>query len=146
MCRYVYGQRAIWTRASGTAGGSHPEKPANTIEVLDFSLAAVLSAKDAEKGKRGTLVAASTIHVGEPPIFRHDVETCLPCVSTVWNLKREYALYMIYADGIVGVDVRSQFSFFASAFLVWPYRSSGWNALYYPRRVYAFPLSADLFT
>ncbi|KAF8166403.1 hypothetical protein BJ912DRAFT_1067939 [Pholiota molesta] len=100
LLKYVYGQRAIWTRASTAP---------NTIEVLDFSLAAVLSAKDVEKGKRGTLVAASTIHVGQPPIFKHDVETCLPCVSTVWNLKREYALYMIYADGIVGVDRQEDF-------------------------------------
>jgi hypothetical protein len=116
MCRYVYGQRAIWTRPLMDAVELHPGRPPNTIEVLDFSLAAVLSAKDvfpvsslSEKGKHGTLVAPSTIHVGQLPIFKHDVETHLPYVSTEWNLKKEYALYMIYADGIIGVDVRSRF-------------------------------------
>lgn len=100
---------------------THPERPPNTIEVLDFSLAAVLSAKDVspmspllEKCKLSTLVTSSTIHAGQLPIFKHDVETHLPYVSTEWNLKQPYSVYMIYEGGIIGVDVRSQLSSSAS--------------------------------
>jgi hypothetical protein len=112
MCRYVYGQRAVWTRPA-----TDTIEPPDTIEVLDFSLAAVLSVKNnfplsplLENGKCSTLVASSTIHTGQPPFFKHDVVTHLPCVSTEWSLKQAYSMYLIYEYGIIGVDVRLQFS------------------------------------
>jgi hypothetical protein len=130
--RYIHGQRVVWTRPSTDAIELNPESPPNTIEVLDFSLAAVFSVKNdvplsplLEKGKRGTLVASSTIHAavssmihaGQPPLFKHDVVTHLPCVSTELILKQAYLMYMIYEHGIVGVDVRFQFS--SSALASW---------------------------
>jgi hypothetical protein len=116
MDTYVYGQRAIWLQPS-TDAVTHPERPPNTIEVVDFSLSAVLSAKDVPlmspllvRCKSSTLVPSSTIQLGRTPIFEDVVETHLPCVSTEWNLKQAYPLYMIYEDGIIGVDVCSQLS------------------------------------
>ncbi|KAF8204523.1 hypothetical protein BJ912DRAFT_919158 [Pholiota molesta] len=95
MDTYVYGQRAIWLHSSTDAVGAHPERPPNTIELVDFSLAVCNSS---------TLVPSSTIQLGQTPIFEDVVETHLPCVSTEWNLKQAYPLYMIYEDGIIGVD------------------------------------------
>ncbi|KAF8168775.1 hypothetical protein BJ912DRAFT_196465 [Pholiota molesta] len=130
--RYIHGQRVVWTRPSTDAIELNPESPPNTMEVLDFSLAAVFSAKNdvplsplLEKGKRGTLVASSTIHAAvssmihaeQPPLLKHDVVTHLPCVSTELILKQAYSMYMIYEHGIVGVDVCFQFS--SSALASW---------------------------
>ncbi|KAF8168754.1 hypothetical protein BJ912DRAFT_1149565 [Pholiota molesta] len=107
LLKYVYGQRAVWTRPE-----TDTIEPPDTIEVLDFSLAAVLSVKNnfplsplLENGKCRTLVASSTIHTGQPPFFKHDVVTHLPCVSTEWSLKQAYSMYLIYEYGIIGVDM-----------------------------------------
>ncbi|KAF8153634.1 hypothetical protein BJ912DRAFT_1113846 [Pholiota molesta] len=110
--RYIHGQRAVWIQPPPDTIDTHPERPPNTIQVLDFSLAAVSSADavsltspSLKKGKRSTPVGPSTIPAGHR-LFKHDVETRLPYVCTEWNLQKAYALYMIYEDGIIGVDVR----------------------------------------
>jgi hypothetical protein len=108
-------------RPSVDAVERRPPRPPNTIEILDFSLAAVSSAKGVspippllENGKRSRLVGPSMLVAGRMGIgfFKDDVGTHLPCVSMEWELQREYALYMIYEDGIIGVDVSSLFSRF----------------------------------
>jgi hypothetical protein len=91
------------------------------VEVLNFSLAAVLSAKgvliptspllpSSARDKLGTLSTSSTIYAGEVPFLRNEVETHLPYVSYKRDLKQTHAEYMIHADGIVGVNVRSDSS------------------------------------
>jgi hypothetical protein len=115
--RYIHGQRVIFPERIYGANDALEEVP-NSMEVLDFSLAAVLSAKgipipmsasppSSSQSKPGTLMPSSTIHAGEVPIFEGDVETHLPCVSYKRDLKQTYAAYMIHADGIVGVNVCS---------------------------------------
>jgi hypothetical protein len=85
------------------------------VEILDFSFAAVQTAKGmlsmpfpTPKGKPGTLVPSSIIRENDVPFFRADVETHLPCVITTLDLKQPYDAYMIHADGVIGVNVRSR--------------------------------------
>jgi hypothetical protein len=112
--RYVHGQRCVFP--GGIIGDDNPMQcpPSRYVEILDFSSAAVLTAKGmlpallpTPKGKPGTLVPSSIIRSEDFPFFLHDVETHLPCVITTLALKQPYDAYMIHADGIVGVKVRS---------------------------------------
>jgi hypothetical protein len=89
----------------------------NSVEVLDFSLAAVLSAggvlpmppSSSEGNFPGKLLSSSKLDTSQCPLFADDVETRLPCVSCTANLDRRYAKFMIYADGVVGLNVRLSF-------------------------------------
>jgi hypothetical protein len=104
-CRYVHGQRVVFPgRNIGVYGLS--------LYIFDFSLAAVLFAKGMSSsftnGEPGTLLAPSTISAETVPLFLEDVTTHLPCVLSRRDFEQIYETYMIYADGIVGIDVRSQ--------------------------------------
>jgi hypothetical protein len=107
-CRCVYGQRAVLTDYT-------TDSPPHAVDLFDFSLAAVLSAKGildapstaAAKGHPGRLLSSSTIRAEEDvPLFLDDVETHLPCVRSTLDLKEICIAYMLYADGIIGVNVR----------------------------------------
>lgn len=120
ICRYVHGQRVLWPSTPGHFG-TRDETAPSIVEVLDFSLAAVLSAQEIsptsaffEKHKSGTLITSSTIRTEQLSVFKDDVETHLPYVSTQWNLKQAYSGCMIHEDGIIGVNVRSPLSFSVS--------------------------------
>ncbi|KAF8192058.1 hypothetical protein BJ912DRAFT_924971 [Pholiota molesta] len=105
--RYIHGQRAIFPE--GEIEGLY-----RSVRIVDFSLAAVLFAKGmldmpsyASSSKRkppGKLLLSSTIRTEDVPIFLDDVETHLPCVTSILNLKQTNEFYMIYADGFVGAD------------------------------------------
>jgi hypothetical protein len=104
-CRCVYGQRAV-------VAENTPERP-HAVDLLDFSLAAVLSAKGlldvpsttTAKGHPGRLLLSSTLPKGDVPLFLDDVETHLPCVRSTLALREIRPAYMLYADGIIGVNV-----------------------------------------
>ncbi|KAF8169657.1 hypothetical protein BJ912DRAFT_888365 [Pholiota molesta] len=104
--RCIYGQRALFA--------AYTTKPPYAVDVFDFSLAAVLSAKGildspstaAAKGHPGRLLPSSTIRTEDAPLFLDDVETHLPCVRSTLDLKEIRIAYMLYADGIIGVNVR----------------------------------------
>jgi hypothetical protein len=106
VCRCIYGQRALFA--------AYTTKPPYAVDVFDFSLAAVLSAKGildapstaAAKGHPGRLLPSSTIRTEDAPLFLDDVETHLPCVRSTLDLKEIRIAYMLYADGIIGVNVR----------------------------------------
>ncbi|KAF8190061.1 hypothetical protein BJ912DRAFT_353375 [Pholiota molesta] len=126
--RYIHGQRVIFPERIYGANDALEEVP-NSMEVLDFSLAAVLSAKgipipmsasppSSSQSKPGTLMPSSTIHAGEVPIFEGDVETHLPCVSYKRDLKQTYAAYMIHADGIVGVNMKDDGSLYSHVYAI----------------------------
>ncbi|KAF8190083.1 hypothetical protein BJ912DRAFT_353933 [Pholiota molesta] len=115
--RYIHGQRVVLPALTDGANGKLEEVP-NSVEVLNFSLAAVLSAKgvliptspllpSSARDKPGTLSSSSTIYAGEVPFLRKDVETHLPYVSYKRDLKQTHAEYMIHADGIVGVNMKA---------------------------------------
>jgi hypothetical protein len=113
--RYIHGQRAIYSE--GEIDGLYRR----SVTIADFSLAAVLFAKGmldmpspapSSKGKPpGTLLLSSTIRTGDVPIFLDDVETHLPCVASILDLKQTNEFYMIYADGFVGANVRPRVGF-----------------------------------
>ncbi|KAF8192077.1 hypothetical protein BJ912DRAFT_962766 [Pholiota molesta] len=95
--RYVHGQRVVFPgRNIGVYGLS--------LHIFDFSLAAVLFAKGI-LGITGTLLAPSTISAETVPLFLEDVTTHLPCVLSRRDFEQIYETYMIYADGIVGIDM-----------------------------------------
>ncbi|KAF8192046.1 hypothetical protein BJ912DRAFT_1041417 [Pholiota molesta] len=103
--RCVYGQRAVLT--------DYTTELPHAVELFDFSLAAVLSAKGildapspaAAEGHPGRLLSSSTIRAEEDvPLFLDDVKTHLPCVQSTLDLKEISIAYMLYADGIIGVN------------------------------------------
>lgn len=55
----------------------------------------------------GKLLSSSKIDTSQCTLLEDDVETHLPCVSFTANLEGRYARFMIYADGIIGLNVRS---------------------------------------
>ncbi|KAF9475481.1 hypothetical protein BDN70DRAFT_249595 [Pholiota conissans] len=93
--RYVHGQRVV---LQGREANYDGEDRLNYVEVLDFSPAAVssvgcsslmsLSSNRFSKVQRGVFLV-------------NDLETHLPCVSTVRDLRRSYLWYMINVDSIV---------------------------------------------
>jgi hypothetical protein len=94
--------------------------PSRYVDVLDFSLAAVLSAKGvlpkhraapSPKEKPRTPLPSSIISIGDVPFFVDDVETYLPCVISKLDFKQVHEAYMIHDDGIIGLNVRSQLVF-----------------------------------
>ncbi|KAF8171485.1 hypothetical protein BJ912DRAFT_119968 [Pholiota molesta] len=113
--RYIHGQRAIYSE--GEIDGLYRR----SVTIADFSLAAVLFAKGmldmpspapSSKGKPpGTLLLSSTIRTGDVPIFLDDVETHLPCVASILDLKQTNEFYMIYADGFVGANTHDDNNF-----------------------------------
>jgi hypothetical protein len=113
VCRYIHGQRAIFSE--GETGGR-----STSVKIMDFSRAAVSFAKGLppvrssassspwiRRRKPGTLSLSSTIRTRDIPVFVDDVETHLPCVTSVLQLERTNEMYMIYADGFVGAKVRT---------------------------------------
>lgn len=58
-------------------------------------------------GKPGKLLLSNIIRTTDVPFFLDDVKTYLPCVISTLDLMHVYDAYMIHADGIVGVNVRS---------------------------------------
>ncbi|KAF8171466.1 hypothetical protein BJ912DRAFT_119761 [Pholiota molesta] len=110
--RHVHGQRCVYP--GGIIGNEGPmwAPGSRYVEILDFSFAAVQTAKGmlsmpfpTPKGKPGTLVPSSIIRENDVPFFRADVETHLPCVITTLDLKQPYDAYMIHADGVIGVNI-----------------------------------------
>ncbi|KAF8169650.1 hypothetical protein BJ912DRAFT_1048308 [Pholiota molesta] len=106
--RYIHGQRAIFSEGE-TSGRS------TSAKIMDFSRAAVSFAKGlppvrssaasspwTRRRKPGVLSLSSTIRRRDIPVFLSDVETHLPCVTSVLQLERTNEMYMIYADGFVG--------------------------------------------
>ncbi|KAF8169643.1 hypothetical protein BJ912DRAFT_888360 [Pholiota molesta] len=116
--RCVYGQRAV-------VAENTPERP-HAVDLLDFSLAAVLSAKGlldvpsttTAKGHRGRLLLSSTLPKGDVPLFLDDVETHLPCVRSTLALREIRPAYMLYADGIIGVNVDREGRFVLTVYAV----------------------------
>jgi hypothetical protein len=113
--RYIYGQRAVFIKHS--IGTGTTSEPSRTAEVFDFSLAAVLSAQGSldtrsasPRGQPGKLLPASAIRTEDVPLFLDDVETHLPCVISTLHLTQSCSACMIYADGIIGVNVRPALS------------------------------------
>jgi hypothetical protein len=96
--RYVYGQRAAF--ACSKTG----------IDVFDFSLAAVLSAKGcipAPSASGASWELSLSTRVGplhECPFFEDNFSTYLPYVHITRDVKQKYMSVMIYADGLVCMD------------------------------------------
>ncbi|KAF8169410.1 hypothetical protein BJ912DRAFT_175019 [Pholiota molesta] len=105
--RYIYGQRAIFKLTSI----SMAEPLGHPVDVLDFSLGAVLAARgpsSSSDGRHGKLLPSNVLRRKDAPWFLDDVETRLPCVRSALLLKERCKTYMIYADGIVGVETGSE--------------------------------------
>jgi hypothetical protein len=116
--RYIHGQRVVFLSGARSSPTS--------IEILDFSRAAVISANGhlqmplALSGGTGhgklSLSTSIEASYGDCPFFLAKIETYLPYVRTTQALAQEYSDLMIYADGLVGVLVRSPFLFYLNSF------------------------------
>ncbi|KAF8169223.1 hypothetical protein BJ912DRAFT_1149427 [Pholiota molesta] len=99
--RCVHGQRVV--QAPRTT------QPDPSVEVLDFSRAAVLAAQGilprpplSPMNPPGVLVPSSSIR---HPYFRGDVETHLPFVSWTRELSKQYGNILVNEECIIGVQV-----------------------------------------
>jgi hypothetical protein len=94
--RYVHGQRAAFPGRGSSS---------TDIEVFDFSLAAVLSAKGCIPAPSATSwELSSSTRVGpsyDCPFFADNFSTYLPYVRITRDVKLQYSDVLIYADGIV---------------------------------------------
>ncbi|KAF8199013.1 hypothetical protein BJ912DRAFT_686105 [Pholiota molesta] len=94
--RYVHGQRAAFPGRGSSS---------TDIEVFDFSLAAVLSAKGCIPApSASSWELSSSTRVGpsyDCPFFADNFSTYLPYVRITRDVKLQYSDVLIYADGIV---------------------------------------------
>jgi hypothetical protein len=104
--RNVYGQHAVLRRSRSVTKEPY-------LDVFDFSRAAVVAAQgsldppsSSAEGTPGCLLLSSAIRTEDVALFLDDVETHLPCVHYTLDLMQSHGAYMIYADGIMVVDVR----------------------------------------
>ncbi|KAF9474746.1 hypothetical protein BDN70DRAFT_884502 [Pholiota conissans] len=110
--RYIHGQHVVYPLFS-RPGVSY------SVKMLDFSLAAVLNANGIDltpspssssttsESAFGhvTLMPPSTISAMDEPYFLDIVETHLPCVTLERQFKASYAGYMVYENGVVGINI-----------------------------------------
>ncbi|KAF9486106.1 hypothetical protein BDN70DRAFT_889499 [Pholiota conissans] len=104
--RDIHGQRVVLPVFRGSNLRLYPET--NSVEILDFSLAAILSVghhDPLENDDAGLLLPPTMIKTSEIPLFLDDVETHLPCVSFTTDLDRTYTSFRIHADGFVGTNM-----------------------------------------
>ncbi|KAF9472986.1 hypothetical protein BDN70DRAFT_937775 [Pholiota conissans] len=103
--RFVHGQRVIFS----------PSPTSDIVHVLDFSLAAVLTATGALPTTSLPTSTESPMAMGfsllpeeeiedTVPLFLDGIVTRLPCVLIRRTLWRRYPAYMVYADGVIGVS------------------------------------------
>ncbi|KAF9477679.1 hypothetical protein BDN70DRAFT_94996 [Pholiota conissans] len=109
--RYVHGQHVV------CPGNPHPEfnNGSFSVEILDFSIAAVLTAMGVDitpsshssltSSIGGVLMPPSIIFAKQIPFFRTDVLTYLPCVIVERKFGFPYTGYMIFEDGIAGIHI-----------------------------------------
>ncbi|KAF9473961.1 hypothetical protein BDN70DRAFT_885353 [Pholiota conissans] len=105
---YVHGQRVV---CPGHSSNEDQEMDAR-IEVLDFSLAAVSSATPegahmSQESASGHLLPPTVISKDAIRFFLDDVVTSLPCVMLKRKIARAHETYMIYSNGIVGLNFRN---------------------------------------
>ncbi|KAF9476574.1 hypothetical protein BDN70DRAFT_923207 [Pholiota conissans] len=132
--RYIHGQRAIFSGPTDHVGGEFDFSYTKRAGILDFSLTAVSFARasssrvppDVDSNallstfisspemlqfscKEPTLLPPSTVRTSDLPLLVNDLETCLPCVLTTKDFgDKLYAGYMIYGDGILGLDINDE--------------------------------------
>ncbi|KAF8169636.1 hypothetical protein BJ912DRAFT_999277, partial [Pholiota molesta] len=119
--RYIHGQRYVLPASGRNINDdAHMTNPSRYVDVLDFSLTAVLSAKGvltklratpSPNKKPRTPLPSSIISVEDVPFFVDDVETHLPCLISTLDFTQVHEAYMIHDDGIIGLNVRSQLVF-----------------------------------
>ncbi|KAF9482990.1 hypothetical protein BDN70DRAFT_929644 [Pholiota conissans] len=107
--QYIHGQRVAFS-----ATGAHWEKNrtiTNSVAILDFSIAAVASARRtlpsalSPARRPGKLLPQSTIKASQISLFKGDIESYLPCVCSIWDFSGKFTAFQaIHTDGVITVD------------------------------------------